>query len=98
MVLRGSIHWGGACWRNLPNDFKLKTLYGVGRDWPIGYDDLEPFYHQAEVEMGVSGSDTDDYSGQGGAPRGKRGTGGFGFGRRLGCGPSLDLGLGCGCG
>lgn len=61
-------HWGGACWRNLPNDFKLKTLYGVGRDWPISYDDLEPYYHQAEVQMGVSGSDTADYSGQGGKP------------------------------
>ena len=61
-------HWGGACWRNLPNDFKLKTLYGIGRDWPISYDDLEPFYHQAEVEMGVSGSDTADYSGHGGEP------------------------------
>lgn len=60
-------HWGGACWRNLPNDFKLKTLYGVGRDWPISYDDLEPYYFKAEVQMGVSGSDTDDYSGHGGS-------------------------------
>lgn len=61
-------HWGGACWRNLPNDFKLKSLYGVGRDWPIGYDDLEQYYYHAEVQMGVSGSDVDDYSGHGGAP------------------------------
>ncbi|WP_321880953.1 GMC family oxidoreductase [Paraburkholderia bannensis] len=59
-------HWGGATWRYLPNDMKLKTLYGVGRDWPIEYSDLEPYYHRAEVELGVSGSDTDDQSGQGG--------------------------------
>lgn len=61
-------HWGGACWRFLPNDFKMKSLYGVGRDWPISYDDLAPFYYEAELELGVSGSDTDDYSGHGGAP------------------------------
>ncbi|MGE7368574.1 GMC family oxidoreductase [Neorhizobium sp. NPDC001467] len=61
-------HWGGACWRNLPNDFKLKSVYGVGRDFPITYDDLEPFYYEAEVEMGISGDDNADYSGHGGAP------------------------------
>lgn len=61
-------HWGGACWRNLPNDFKLKSTYGHGRDWPISYDDLEPYYMKAEIEMGVSGDDNADYSGQGGAP------------------------------
>lgn len=61
-------HWGGACWRNLPNDFKLKSTYGVGRDWPISYEDLEPYYYRAEVEMGVSGDDNADYSGQGGQP------------------------------
>lgn len=59
-------HWGGATWRYLPNDMKLKTLYGVGRDWPIEYDELEPYYTRAEIELGVSGSDTEDQSGQGG--------------------------------
>lgn len=61
-------HWGGACWRILPNDFKLKTLYGVGRDWPIGYEDLEPFYSRVETEMGISGDDHADYSGHAGEP------------------------------
>ncbi|MBC3229035.1 GMC family oxidoreductase [Serratia fonticola] len=59
-------HWAAACWRYLPSDMKLKTLYGVGRDWPLEYHELEPFYHQAEVALGVCGSDTDDQSGQGG--------------------------------
>ncbi|MHC1479373.1 GMC family oxidoreductase [Frateuria aurantia] len=62
MYLRGvggtTWHWAGEIFRLLPNDFRLKSLYGVGRDWPISYDDLEPYYHAAEVEMGVSG-DTD---------------------------------------
>jgi len=48
-------HWGSATWRYLPNDMKLRTLYGVGRDWPIGYWDIEPWYYAAEVEIGVAG-------------------------------------------
>ncbi|HUO21572.1 MAG TPA: GMC family oxidoreductase [Caulobacteraceae bacterium] len=61
-------HWSSAFWRYLPNDFKLKSLYGQGRDWPIGYDDLEPWYSLAEQITGCSGNDTDDQSGQGGQP------------------------------
>ncbi|SEK00911.1 Choline dehydrogenase [Sphingobium sp. AP50] len=61
-------HWGGSCWRNLPNDFKLKSIYGVGRDFPLTYDDLEPYYYETEVEMGISGDDKADYSGKNGAP------------------------------
>lgn len=57
-------HWGGATWRYIPNDFKIRSLYGVGRDWPIEYKDLEPYYVRAEYELGVSGSDTEDQSGQ----------------------------------
>jgi choline dehydrogenase-like flavoprotein len=48
-------HWAAATWRYLPNDMKLRTLYGVGRDWPIDYWDLEPWYADAEAEMGVAG-------------------------------------------
>jgi glucose dehydrogenase len=59
-------HWGGATWRYLPNDMKIKSLYGVGRDWPIEYSDLEPYYARAEYELGVSGSNSVDQSGQGG--------------------------------
>ena len=29
-------HWAGSTWRFLPNDFQLHSLYGVGRDWPLG--------------------------------------------------------------
>jgi choline dehydrogenase-like flavoprotein len=56
-------HWAAATWRFLPNDMKLKTLYGVGRDWPISYDELEPYYVRAELAMGVAGSNSDDQSG-----------------------------------
>ncbi len=46
--------WAGAM-RMMPNDFKLRTRYGVGIDWPIGYDDLEQYYDAAEYIMQVSG-------------------------------------------
>jgi choline dehydrogenase-like flavoprotein len=48
-------HWLGTCLRHVPVDFRLKSLYGRGVDWPIAYDDLEPFYAAAETEIGVSG-------------------------------------------
>ncbi len=58
-------HWAAACWRLLPNDFRLRSLYGVGRDWPISYDTLEPWYLKAEVALGVSGPNSIDL----GSPR-----------------------------
>ena len=58
-------HWLGTCLRFVPNDFRLKTLYGQGVDWPISYAELEPFYGRAEGEIGVSGDESDDL----GAPR-----------------------------
>lgn len=40
--------WFGCAPRFLPEDFELRTRYGVGEDWPLGYDDLEPYYCLAE--------------------------------------------------
>jgi len=48
--------WRGNCPRFLPTDFKLRSTYGVGRDWPISYDELETSYCEAERELGVSGN------------------------------------------
>ncbi len=47
--------WVGNTPRLLPNDFRTKTAYGQGQDWPITYDDLEPYYLEAERLMGVAG-------------------------------------------
>lgn len=47
-------HWMGTSLRFMPNDFRVKDLYQVGDNWPIGYDELIPFYKAAEEEMGVS--------------------------------------------
>src|SRR5262245_6555779 len=49
--------WRGNCPRYIPSDFKLRTLYGVGVDWPIAYRDLEPWYCDAEDALGVAGND-----------------------------------------
>ncbi|WP_049623725.1 GMC family oxidoreductase [Frateuria defendens] len=48
-------HWAASSWRHLPVDFRMQSTYGVGRDWAIGYDDLEPYYCRAEEAMGVAG-------------------------------------------
>lgn len=49
-------HWLGNVPRFVPNDFKIKSIYGVGFDWPINYDEMEPWYCEAEKELGVSGN------------------------------------------
>ncbi|MCG8054919.1 MAG: GMC family oxidoreductase [Candidatus Thiodiazotropha endolucinida] len=49
-------HWLGNVPRFIPSDFKIKSNFDVGCDWPIGYDDLEPWYCEAEHEIGVSGN------------------------------------------
>ena len=51
----GTNCWYGQTPRFHPTDFRLKSLYGVGDDWPIDYDALEPFYGQAEAIMAISG-------------------------------------------
>ncbi|SEC81769.1 GMC family oxidoreductase [Pseudomonas kilonensis] len=52
-------HWVGTCLRMVPNDFRLRSKYGVGVDWPIGYDDLQSAYCRAEAEIGVSANVAD---------------------------------------
>jgi choline dehydrogenase-like flavoprotein len=59
----GTLSYGAQAWRFLPQDFRMKSTYGAPagsslEDWPISYDDLEPFYDQAEHEIGVSGDDS----------------------------------------
>jgi choline dehydrogenase-like flavoprotein len=60
-----TLHWMGTCLRRHPNDFKSKTLYQRGVDWPITYNDLEPWYGKAESALGVAGNSQIDN----GAPR-----------------------------
>ncbi|WGL58485.1 GMC family oxidoreductase [Pigmentibacter sp. JX0631] len=58
-------HWLGTCLRLVPEDFKMKTNFNLGIDWPISYSDLEEWYFKAEQELGVSGNNNEDL----GSPR-----------------------------
>jgi gluconate 2-dehydrogenase alpha chain len=61
------IHWGGLHWRFLPPDFRIRSAitekYGANKipddmtiqDWPVSYNELEPFYDQFDKICGVSG-------------------------------------------
>jgi choline dehydrogenase-like flavoprotein len=50
-----TIHFGAQWARMRPSDFKVRTLEGVGDDWPVSYEELLPYYERLDVEMGVSG-------------------------------------------
>ena len=51
-----SLTWGRVTERYGPLDFKPKSLQGGwGEDWPIGYDDVEPYYDKVEQFIGVAG-------------------------------------------
>jgi choline dehydrogenase-like flavoprotein len=52
-------HWLGTSLRFLPNDFRLRSAYGRSTDWPLTYAELEPFYCQAEQEIGVAGDSSE---------------------------------------
>ena len=58
-------HWSGITPRFVPTDFKSQSHYSIGHDWPIAYDDIEPYYLHAEHEMGISGDSDHDH----GSPR-----------------------------
>jgi choline dehydrogenase-like flavoprotein len=57
----GTVTYGGSSWRHLPYEFNEASYdptipSGTGMaDWPVTYEELEPYYTQAEWEMGISG-------------------------------------------
>ena len=51
----GTVHFTGVFLRFHPSDFRVKSLDGVAEDWPISYQDLEPYYERLEKEIAVSG-------------------------------------------
>ncbi|GAB4196589.1 MAG: GMC family oxidoreductase [Thermoflexibacter sp.] len=48
-------HWGRISLRFGPNDFKRKSIDGIGDDWPITYDDIKPYYDRVDQLIGVFG-------------------------------------------
>ncbi|MFQ6030663.1 MAG: GMC family oxidoreductase [Dehalococcoidia bacterium] len=56
----GTVHYSGISWRFHESDFRVKSTDGpvpgtTIEDWPITYDDMEPYYEKAEWTIGVSG-------------------------------------------
>ncbi|PHX74756.1 MAG: GMC family oxidoreductase [Chitinophagaceae bacterium] len=49
-------HWGRISLRFGPKDFKRKSIDGLGDDWPIGYEDVKPFYDRIDKLIGVFGT------------------------------------------
>ena len=49
-------HWGRISLRFGPDDFRRKTLDGLGDDWPITYDDIAPYYDRVDRLIGIFGS------------------------------------------
>ncbi|MBI1781564.1 MAG: GMC family oxidoreductase [Sphingobacteriales bacterium] len=49
-------HWGRISLRFGPKDFKRRSIDGLGDDWPIGYEDVKPYYDKIDQLLGVFGS------------------------------------------
>ena len=49
-------HWGRISLRYGPDDFRRKSLDGLGDDWPITYDDLKPYYDKVDEFVGIFGT------------------------------------------
>jgi len=49
-------HWGRISLRWGPDDFRRKSIDGLGDDWPITYDDVKPWYDETDRLIGIFGS------------------------------------------
>jgi len=49
-------HWGRISLRFGPDDFRRKSLDGLGDDWPITYEDMKPYYDRVDALVGIFGS------------------------------------------
>jgi choline dehydrogenase-like flavoprotein len=49
-------HWGRISLRFGPKDFKRRSIDGLGDDWPIGYEDIKPYYDRLDRLIGIFGT------------------------------------------
>jgi len=57
-----TLHWQGMVMRLHERDFELASRHGLGVDWPVDYDDLRPYYAEAERALGVAGAADNPYA------------------------------------
>ena len=53
-----TLHYTAYTPRAQPDDLQLRTDFGVGEDWPLRFDQLEPYYDEVEQFLGISGPST----------------------------------------
>ena len=49
-------HWGRISLRFGPDDFRRRSIDGLGEDWPISYNDIKPYYDKVDQLIGVFGT------------------------------------------
>lgn len=60
-------HYAG--WPRLqPEDFAFRSAFDHGLDWPLGYDELRPWYDLVQAEVGLSGDAVQEVWRPAGAP------------------------------
>ncbi len=57
-----TLYWEGYTLRFHESDLRLRSLHGIADDWPIAYDDLEPYYARADSALGVAGVADDPWA------------------------------------
>jgi len=50
-----TLHYTAYTPRPQPDDLHLRRDFGVGQDWPFGYEELEPYFEELEQFLGISG-------------------------------------------
>ena len=55
-------HWGRISLRFGPDDFRRKSLDGLGDDWPITYDDIKPYYDEIDQLIGIFGTNLAEHA------------------------------------
>lgn len=50
-----TLHYTAYTPRVHPDDLHIRSEFGVGEDWPFGFDQIEPYYDEIEHFLGVSG-------------------------------------------
>ena len=54
-------HWGRISLRFGPDDFRRKSIDGLGDDWPITYDDIKPYYDKVDKLVGIFGTNLPEF-------------------------------------
>lgn len=57
-----ALHFNGTMMRPIQEDLQVKSMFGYGRDWPISYNEIEPWLLKAEYEIGIAGNEDNPYA------------------------------------